>query len=155
MRKKRNVRRLPKQDVKPKKQIYEVDGYQFRFDDERLQQRFIKTYEHFDSKLNIPLKQPIGYIDAKSMVSGRNYDKLSKILDQYEARDYKNDRKGGLHKFTLFDKLSKSTQNKTINQYLSMFDKLKSKLDKANEDKPPDNPNDVRYNIVYYLNGVG
>lgn len=146
---KKNVRRKY-QPVNNKREIYEVDGYQFRFDDENLQKRYIKTYEHFNSILNIPLRQPIAYIDAKSMSGGRVFEKLTKAVEMYEDKDYKNDRKGGLHKYSLFDDLSKNNQNKTINQYNIDFDKLKSQLDKANKDVPTD-LNEVRYNIVYYL----
>lgn len=150
MRRKKKILSFNQQDNKPKKQIYEVDGYQFRFEDESLQQRFIKAYEHFDKILNIPLKQPVGYIDAKSMVSGNVYEKLSKILDQYESRDIKTDRKGRLHKYRIFDEISKETKNKTIHQYTKLYDDYKAQLDKVT-----DQSNDIRYNIVYYLNGFG
>ena len=68
-----------------KQSTYERDGFVFLFDDEELQKEYIHEYNHFNNlfvekgKVKLPKPKKIAYIDAKSLVSGKNQEKLTEI----------------------------------------------------------------------------
>jgi len=142
---------------KKEKSEYEYEGFRFRFDDEALQERYVKTYNHFNKMLDIPLKEPIGYIDAVALTRGKTFDKFNQILDQYESNDIAKDKKGLKHKFSLYNDLSDETRDKTINEYVKKYDDLRKRLDTVTSHNPPkdiDSDGKLRYNIVYYTGGI-
>ena len=146
-----------KEQIEKEKSEYEYKGFRFRFDDEALQQRYVKTYNRFNAVLDIPLKEPISYIDAVALTRGKTFDKLSEILNQYESDDIAKDRKGLKHKFSLYNEVSEATRDKTINEYIKKYDDLKARLDTETSHVPPKDEassGKLRYNIVYYAGGV-
>ena len=146
-----------KEQREKEKSEYEYEGFRFRFDDEALQQRYVKTYNRFNHVLDIPLKEPIGRIDAVALTRGKTFDKLSQILDQYESDDIATDKKGLKHKFSLYNDVSDDTRDKTINEYIKKYDDLRSRLDTETSHVPPKDEastGKLRYNIVYYMGGI-
>lgn len=137
---------------KRKSPTYERDGYKFAFDDERLQSKYIATFEHFREKFpDLPQEKVISWASAKSLVHGKDYERLNDAEDIYDSTaDTKNARNDKHHKLTLFDM---EIGGKTVNNWLKNLDSLKAEIIRTGggsfESKT------VRYNFVYYDRGYG
>lgn len=139
----------------PKKRqslTHERDGYKFAFDDERLQSKYIATFEDFRKKFpDLPQEKVISWASAKSLVHGKDFERLNDAVDIYDSTsDTKNAKNDKHHKLTLFDM---EIGGKTVNNWLKNLDSLKADIIKTGggsfESKT------VRYNFVYYDRGYG
>lgn len=141
-----------KKENKRKSPIHERDGYKFAFDDERLQSKYIATFEHFREKFpDLPQEKTISWANAKSLTNGKDNERLNDAEDIYDSTaDTKNAKNDKHHKLTLFDMEIGGT---TVNNWLKNLDSLKAEIIKTGggsfESKT------VRYNFVYYDRGYG
>lgn len=134
---------------------YTHKGFSFKFDNKGLQEEYVKVYE--DNKhieLNFPTSN-IAYIDAVSIVRGKDRKKIDNIRDTYDEFDA-NYSKGLIHKYDMFDKV----REKYENNFRKQLDKLEQYFELVNEEtktfneKYPNgklsNGNERRYNVVWY-----
>lgn len=152
VKKKGKAKAKAKVQNKRKSPIYEMDGYKFAFDDERLQSKYIATFKDFKKKFkDLPQEKVISWASAKSLTHGKDYERLNDAEELYDnTADTKNSKNDKHHKLTLFDKEIGGT---TVNNWLKNLDSLKADIIKTGggsfEDKT------VRYNFVYYDRGYG
>lgn len=153
--------RKAKSRIKPKetKSDYKssLGEFNFQFEDEQLQKRFQSAWEEYNKVLpKFPMPKSVGYIEAKSLVSGKNKNKLDKIKDVYSRDDdLKGDVESLHHKNTVLDDISKSITQKSINNYITQIQKKFKRIEQSRPHKTSSfniysNPQDVRYNYVYY-----
>lgn len=137
---------------KRKSPTYERDGYKFAFDDERLQSKYIATFENFREKFpDLPQEKVISWVNAKSLTAGKDFERLSDAEDIYDrTSDTKNAKNDKHHKLTLFDMEIGGT---TVNNWLKNLDSLKAEIIKTGGGSFDDST--VRYNFVYYDRGYG
>ena len=145
-----------------KQSTYELDGFVFLFDDEDLQKEYIHEYNYFNNlfvekgKVKLPKPKKIGYNDAKSLVSGKNQEKLTNIENVYKQLDYDWEEKGNMHKRHLFQEAVKENDgSQEISHFIKSTEQLFEELAEAT--KVPDivNKKQVKYNVVYYVRRVG
>lgn len=137
---------------KRKSPTYERDGYKFAFDDERLQSKYIATFENFREKFpDLPQEKVISWANAKSLVHGKDFERLSDAEDIYDrTSDTNNAKNDKHHKLTLFDMEIGGT---TVNNWLKNLDSLKAEIIKTGGGSFDSGT--VRYNFVYYDRGYG
>lgn len=137
---------------KRKSPTYERDGYKFAFDDERLQSKYIATFENFREKFpDLPQEKVISWVNAKSLTAGKDFERLSDAEDIYDrTSDTNNAKNDKHHKLTLFDMEIGGT---TVNNWLKNLDSLKAEIIKTGGGSFEDGT--VRYNFVYYDRGYG
>lgn len=141
---------------------YERDGFVFLFDDEELQKEYIHEYNHFNDlfvekgKVKLPQPKKISYIDAKSLVSGKNQEKLTEIENVYKQLDYDWEQKGNMHKRHLFQEAVKENDgSQEISHFIKSTEKLFDELAEATNVPDIVNKKRVKYNVVYYVRRVG
>lgn len=129
----------------------EYKGIEFTFDDQQLQDEYIKERDKFE-KLEINFIEPVTYNDAKSLINGKMQQRLKKLLAKYEKLD-NNYSAGLLHKGNLYDKVreeySESTPVDQIEKIMQLFEKVKKATDEWNANHKNNN-GQQKYNIVYY-----
>lgn len=143
------------------KSTYQRDGFTFLFDDEALQKEYIHEYNHFNStfvekgRVQLPKPQKISYIDAKSLVSGKNQEQLTEIEDIYKQLDYTWEAKGNMHKRHLFQEAVKENAgSQEISHFIKSMNRLFDNLAEVSKLNDIKNKDKVNYNIVYYTRGV-
>lgn len=141
---------------------YERDGFTFLFDDEELQKEYIHEYNYFNNlfvekgKVKLPKPKKITYIDAKSLVSGKNQEKLTNIENVYKQLDYDWEEKGNMHKRHLFQESVKENDgSQEISHFIKSTESLFEELAEATKVADIVNKKQVRYNVVYYVRQVG
>lgn len=144
------------------KTTYQRDGFVFLFDDEELQKEYIHEYNHFNDlfvekgKVKLPQPKKISYIDAKSLVSGKNQEKLTEIENVYKQLDYDWESKGNMHKRHLFQEAVKENDgSQEISHFIKSTEKLFEELAEATNVPDIVNKKRVKYNVVYYVRRVG
>ena len=144
------------------KTTYERDGFVFLFDDEELQKEYIHEYNHFNDlfvskgKVKLPQPEKISYIDAKSLVSGKNQEKLTSIENVYKQLDYDWEQKGNMHKRHLFQEAVKENDgSQEMSHFIKSTEKLFEELAEATNVPDIANKKRVKYNVVYYVRRVG
>lgn len=144
------------------KSTYERDGFVFLFDDEELQKEYIHEYNKFNNlfvekgKVKLPRPKKISYIDAKSLVSGKNQEKLTEIENVYKQLDYDWEEKGNMHKRHLFQEAVKENDgSQEISHFIKSTEKLFEELAEATKVSDIVNKKQVKYNVVYYVRRVG
>lgn len=145
-----------------KQSTYERDGFVFLFDDEDLQKEYIHEYNYFNNlfvekgKVKLPKPNKIAYIDAKSLVSGKNQEKLTNIENVYKQLDYDWEEKGNMHKRHLFQEAVKENDgSQEISHFIKSTEKLFEELAEATKVADIVNKKQVKYNVVYYVRQVG
>lgn len=145
-----------------KQSTYERDGFVFLFDDEYLQKEYIHEYNYFNNlfvekgKVKLPKPNKIAYIDAKSLVSGKNQEKLTNIENVYKQLDYDWEEKGNMHKRHLFQEAVKENDgSQEISHFIKSTEKLFEELAEATKVADIVNKKQVKYNVVYYFRRVG
>ena len=141
---------------------YERDGFVFLFDDEVLQKEYIHEYNKFNNlfvekgKVKLPKPKKIGYNDAKSLVSGKNQEKLTEIENVYKQLDYDWEEKGNMHKRHLFQEAVKENDgSQEISHFIKSTENLFEELAEATNVPDIVNKKKVKYNVVYYVRRVG
>lgn len=141
---------------------YERDGFVFLFDDEELQKEYIHEYNKFNNlfvekgKVKLPRPKKISYIDAKSLVSGKNQENLTNIENVYKQLDYEWEEKGNMHKRHLFQEAVKENDgSQEISHFIKSTEKLFEELAEATNVPDIVNKKKVKYNVVYYVRRVG
>lgn len=141
---------------------YERDGFVFLFDDEALQKEYIHEYNHFNDlfvskgKVKLPRPKKISYIDAKSLVSGKNQENLTNIENVYKQLDYDWEQKGNMHKRHLFQEAVKENDgSQEMSHFIKSTQKLFEELAEATNVPDIENQKRVKYNVVYYVRRVG
>lgn len=144
------------------KSTYERDGFVFLFDDKQLQKEYIHEYNKFNNlfvekgKVKLPKPKKIAYIDAKSLVSGKNQEKLTEIENVYKQLDYDWEQKGNMHKRHLFQEAVKENDgSQEISQFIKSTENLFEELAEATNVPDIVNKKRVKYNVVYYVRRVG
>lgn len=144
------------------KTTYERDGFVFLFDDEELQKEYIHEYNKFNNlfvekgKVKLPQPKKISYIDAKSLVSGKNQEKLTEIENVYKQLDYDWEQKGNMHKRHLFQEAVKENDgSQEMSHFIKSTEKLFEELAEATNVPDIVNKKRVKYNVVYYVRRVG
>lgn len=144
------------------KTTYERDGFVFLFDDEELQKEYIHEYNYFNNlfvskgKVKLPQPKKISYIDAKSLVSGKNQEKLTEIENVYKQLDYDWEQKGNMHKRHLFQEAVKENDgSQEMSHFIKSTEKLFEELAEATNVPDITNKKRVKYNVVYYVRRVG
>lgn len=144
------------------KSTYERDGFVFLFDDEELQKEYIHEYNKFNNlfvekgKVKLPQPKKISYIDAKSLVSGKNQEKLTEIENVYKQLDYDWEQKGNMHKRHLFQEAVKENDgSQEMSHFIKSTEKLFEELAEATNVQDIVNKKKVKYNVVYYVRRVG
>lgn len=144
------------------KSTYERDGFVFLFDDEELQKEYIHEYNKFNNlfvekgKVKLPQPKKISYIDAKSLVSGKNQEKLTDIENIYKQLDYDWEQKGNMHKRHLFQEAVKENDgSQEMSHFIKSTEKLFEELAEATNVPDIENKKRVKYNVVYYVRRVG
>lgn len=145
------------------KNSYNGIDFEFVFEDEKLQEQFMRTYEFYNQVYgnddhHIPLMQPVTYQDAKSWVGGAVAKRLNVGLSQYGGNNIKHDiakdSKGIYHKRGLIAKTLERKQNATSSQFADAVVKLIDLIKKdTDEYKAPTPAGKYRYNVVWYSNG--
>lgn len=140
------------------KSTYEREGFVFLFDDEELQEEYINEYRHFNNlfvekgRVSLPRPKKIAYNDAKSLVSGKNQDKLTEIENIYKQLDYDWEEKGNMHKRHLFQEAVKENSgSQEISHFLESVDDLFEELAKVTGVPSIKDVKEVNYNIVFYV----
>lgn len=133
--------------------------FNFQFDDERLQQQYIRAWKNYEKVLpNFPQPKSVGYIDAVSLTRGKNKDKLEDIKNVFtrnNGEDTKGDSEGIHHRNTIIEDIKKSIKQTDINSYIKKVDNDFKQIEKSAKKKGVifdiyENPSDVRWNYVYY-----
>lgn len=144
------------------KTTYQRDGFVFLFDDEALQKEYIHEYNHFNQtfvskgKVSLPKPKKVTYIDAKSLVSGKNQEKLTEIENVYKQLDYDWEQKGNMHKRHLFQEAVKDNDgSQEISHFIKSTQELFEELEEATKVDSIVNKKQVKYNVVYYVRQVG
>ena len=159
-----NARRKARTKEKPKvqkqKDLKVSSGeFNFQFDDERLQQQYMSAWKNYEKVLpNFPKPKSVGYIDAVSLTRGKNKENLDKIKDVFtrnNGEDTKGDSEGIHHRNTVIDAIKKSIKQTDINNYVKKVKNEFKKVEKSAKKKGVkfdiyENPNQVRWNYVYY-----
>lgn len=151
-----------RQSTTKNKSTYERDGFTFLFDDEELQKEYIHEYNYFNNlfvekgKVKLPKPKKIGYNDAKSLVSGKNQEKLTNIENVYKQLDYDWEEKGNMHKRHLFQEAVKENDgSQEISHFIKSTEALFKELEDATKVDSIVNEKRVKYNVVYYVRRVG
>lgn len=151
-----------RESTSKKQSTYERDGFVFLFDDEELQKEYIHEYNHFNNlfvekgKVKLPKPKKISYIDAKSLVSGKNQEKLTEIENVYKQLDYDWEQKGNMHKRHLFQEAVKDNDgSQEISHFIKSTQELFEELEEATKVDSIVNKKQVKYNVVYYVRQVG
>lgn len=151
-----------RQSTTKNQSTYERDGFVFLFDDEQLQKEYIHEYNKFNNlfvekgKVKLPRPKKISYIDAKSLVSGKNQEKLTEIENVYKQLDYDWEEKGNMHKRHLFQEAVKENDgSQEISHFIKSTEKLFEELAEATNVPDIVNKKKVKYNVVYYVRRVG
>lgn len=144
------------------KTTYERDGFVFLFDDVELQKEYIHEYNKFNNlfvekgKVKLPKPKKISYIDAKSLVSGKNQEKLTEIENVYKQLDYDWEQKGNMHKRHLFQEAVKENDgSQEMSHFIKSTENLFEELAEATKVADIVNKKQVKYNVVYYVRQVG
>ena len=140
--------------------------FNFQFDDERLQQQYIRAWKNYEKVLpNFPKPKSVGINDAISLTgtgTGKNSGKVKKKLDDIKevftrnnGEDTKGDSEGIHHRNTTLEDIEKSIKQTDINNYIKKLDKEFKKVEESASKKDKDfdiytQPNKVRWNYVYY-----
>ncbi len=150
-----------RQATSKNKSTYQRDGFVFLFDDEELQKEYIHEYNHFNQtfvekgRVQLPRPKKITYVDAKSLVSGKNQQLLTEIEDVYKQLDYTWEKKGNMHKRHLFQEMVKENSgSQEISHFINSMQKLFDVLAKETKVNDIKNKDKVNYNIVYYTRSV-
>lgn len=151
-----------RESTSKKQSTYERDGFVFLFDDEELQKEYIHEYNKFNNlfvekgKVKLPRPKKISYIDAKSLVSGKNQENLTNIENVYKQLDYDWEEKGNMHKRHLFQEAVKENDgSQEISHFIKSTEKLFEELAEATNVPDIVNKKKVKYNVVYYVRRVG
>ena len=135
--------------------------FNFQFDDEQLQQRYITAWKEYNKVLpNLPVPKSVGRIDAISMTRGKNQKDLNDIKEVFgrnNGEDTKGDSEGIHHRNTTIDDIKKSIKQTDINNYIKKVKKDLKDVEVSASKKGKDfdiyeQPNKVRWNYVYYKN---
>lgn len=133
--------------------------FNFQFDDERLQQRYINAWKNYEKVLpNFPKPKSVGYIEAVSLTRGKNKKKLDDIKEVFtrnNGEDTKGDSEGIHHRNTVIDEIKKSITQTDINNYVKKVRNGLKDVEESASKKGKDfdiytQPNKVRWNYVYY-----
>lgn len=153
----RRKARNKKKDIQKQKDSTSIGEFNFRFEDEQLQQRYKATWEEYNKVLpEFPMPKQVGLIDARSLVYGKNKKDLDKIKEVFtRTDDLKGDVESLHHKNTVIDDVKKSIRQTDINNYVKNIKKKFDRIEQSNPHKIGkfniyENPKDVRYNYVYY-----
>lgn len=143
------------------KTTYQRDGFVFLFDDEALQREYINEYNHFNQtfvskgKVSLPKPKKVTYIDAKSLVSGKNQKELTHIENIYKQLDYDWEQKGNMHKRHLFQEAVKDNDgSQEMSHFIKSANVLFDELAEATKVNDIENQRKVNYNIVFYTRKV-
>ena len=145
-----------RESTSKKQSTYERDGFVFLFDDEELQKEYIHEYNHFNNLFVEKGKVKLPNIDAKSLVSGKNQEKLTEIENVYKQLDYDWEQKGNMHKRHLFQEAVKDNDgSQEISHFIKSTEELFKELEEATKVDSIVNKKQVKYNVVYYVRRVG
>lgn len=135
--------------------------FNFQFDDENLQQRYITAWKKYEKVLpNFPKPKSVGRIDAISLTRGKNkksLDDIKEVFGRNKGEDTKGDSEGIHHRNTTIEEIKESIKQTDINNYIKNINKQFKDVEKSAEKKGKDfniytQPNKVRWNYVYYKN---
>ena len=158
----RKARTKEKPKVQKQKDLKISQGeFNFQFDDEQLQQRYITAWKNYEKVLpNFPKPKSVGRIDAISMTRGKNQKDLNDIKEVFtrnKGEDTKGDSEGIHHRNTTLEDIKKSIKQTDINNYIKKVKKDLKDVEVSASKKSKDfdiytQPNKVRWNYVYYKN---
>lgn len=158
----RKARTKEKPKVQKQKDLKISQGeFNFQFDDEQLQQRYITAWKQYEKVLpNFPKPKSVGRIDAISLTRGKNQKDLNDIKEVFgrnNGEDTKGDSEGIHHRNTTLDDIKKSIKQTDINNYIKKVKKDLKDVEVSASKKGKDfdiyeQPNKVRWNYVYYKN---
>lgn len=158
----RKARTKEKTKVQKQKDLKISQGeFNFQFDDEQLQQRYITAWKEYEKVLpNFPKPKSVGRIDAISLTRGKNQKDLNDIKEVFtrnNGEDTKGDSEGIHHRNTTLDDIKKSIKQTDINNYIKKVKKDLKDVEVSASKKGKDfniyeQPNKVRWNYVYYKN---
>ena len=151
-----------RQNTTKNKSTYQRDGFTFLFDDEELQRDYIKRFNQFNNIFkggNTSLPQPnkITYVDAFSLIRGKNFKELTRLENIYKQNDNNWMKKGGGKvKYYFFDKAIRDAQgSQEISHFTKALDGYIKEIEKATEVDDIEGKSQVKYNIVYYRDYQG
>lgn len=159
-RRKARIKEKPKTNKQKDLKISQGD-FNFQFDDERLQQRYMTAWKEYDKVLpNFPKPKSVGYIEAISFTRGKNQKKLDDIKEVFgrnNGEDTKGDSEGIHHRNTTLEDIKKSITQTDINNYIKKVSNDLKDVEVSASKKGKDfdiytQPNKVRWNYVYYKN---
>lgn len=158
----RKARTKEKPKVQKQKDLKVSSGeFNFQFDDEQLQQRYITAWKEYEKVLpNFPKPKSVGRIDAISLTRGKNQKDLNDIKEVFtrnNGEDTKGDSEGIHHRNTTIDDIKKSIKQTDINNYIKKVKKDLKDVEVSASKKGKDfdiytQANKVRWNYVYYKN---
>lgn len=158
----RKARTKEKSKVRKQSDLKISQGeFNFQFDDEQLQQRYITAWKEYEKVLpNFPKPKSVGRIDAISLTRGKNQKDLNDIKEVFgrnNGEDTKGDIEGIHHRNTTLDDIKKSIKQTDINNYIKKVKKDLKDVEVSASKKGKDfniyeQPNKVRWNYVYYKN---
>lgn len=134
---------------------YSYKGFTFKFDDKGLQEDYVETFEKYKYlELDLPTSQ-VAYIDAVSLVRGKNNQRLEFLDERYNENDA-NYSRGLKHKFDMFDKVREryntqfNRQLIKLEQYFNLVDEETERFNRAHPNGQLSDTNVSRYHVVYY-----
>lgn len=153
----RRKARNKKKDIQKQKDSTSIGEFNFRFEDEQLQQRYKTAWEEYNKVLpNFPMPKEVGYIQAVSLVRGKQKKNLDDVKNVFtRTDDLKGDVEALHHKNTVIDDVKKSIQEKSVDNYITDIKKKFKRIGGSNPHKRSiidiiNDPKNTRYNYVYY-----
>lgn len=161
-----NARRKARTKEKPKVQKQKdlkvsIGDFNFQFDDEQLQQRYINAWKEYNKVLpKFPIPKSVGSINAISLTRGKNkksLDDIKEVFTRNNGEDTKGDIEGIHHRNTTLEDIEKSITQTDINNYIKKVSNGLKDVEDSARKKGKDfdiytQPNKVRWNYVYYKN---
>ena len=84
----RRKARNKKKDIQKQKDSTSIGEFNFRFEDEQLQQRYKAAWEEYNKVLpNFPMPKEVGYIQAVSLVRGKQKKNLDDVKNVFTRTD--------------------------------------------------------------------
>lgn len=134
---------------------YSHKGFTFKFDDKGLQESYVETYEkHKYLELDLPTSQ-IAYIDAVSIVRGKNNQRLELLDERYNENDA-NYSRSLKHKYELFDSVRERYKTQfnrqliKLEQYFNLVDEETERFNTAHPKGQLSDGKVSRYNVIWY-----
>ncbi|QOI69183.1 hypothetical protein KNV64_gp07 [Staphylococcus phage vB_SauP_EBHT] len=140
--------REARKEREEKKYKNDFSGINFKFDDKDLQEAYIDAWKHFSHLPHLPKDKNVSYVNAISLVRGKQHKKLNHILEIYNRND-NNNKNAKMHKYALYN-LHAEKNKSSLTKYIKEIDNLFFEIGKSDRPKTTIDDINVRYNFLYY-----